>query len=246
LDISVVLVEPEHQGNIGSVARVMKNFGFGKLCLVSPKTIVGDEARSLAAHATDVLEMAAITDTLDEALKGVSYVVGTTSIMAKRPANVTRIAITPEEFARKIREVDGKVALLFGRESAGLSNTELGRCDFVVTVPTDPSYRALNLAVAVAIVLYEIHKNLVGVRAAYALEAAAEDKSRLIRYFGDLLEEMGFPEYRRRIGVRTFRNLIGRAFISKREATILMGVYRKTLLVLKVRKSERGHNNAPN
>jgi len=245
LDLSVILVEPEYQGNVGSVARVMKNFGFRKLCLVSPKTIIGDEARSLAAHARDVLEMAAVTDTLDEALEGISYVVGTTSIMAKRPANVARIAITPEELARRIKGVDGKIALLFGRESMGLSNMEIGRCDIVVTIPTDPSYRALNLAVAVAIVLYEIHKSLVGVDTSYTFEAATEDKNRLIHYFGDLLEEMGFPEYRRRIGVRAFRNLIGRAFISKREATILMGVYRKALLSLNARRSGRGRGKTP-
>lgn len=233
MDIRVILIEPEHQGNIGSVARAMKNFGFRKLWAVSPKTVVGDEARSLAAHAGDVLEGMTVTNALDEALRGTNYVVGTTSIMAKRPANVARIAITPQEFAKKIQKIDGEIALLFGRESTGLSNQELGGCDLVVTIPTDLSYQALNLAVAVAIILYEIHKNQVGVRSAYTLEAATEDKNRLIRYFSDFLDEMGFPEYRRRIGVRAFRNLIGRAFISKREATVLMGVYHKALLTIK-------------
>jgi len=231
----VVLVEPEYQGNIGSIARVMKNFGFRRLWLIKPKTAIGNEARSLAAHAGDVLDGIKVVDVLDKALRGADYVVGTTSIMAKRPANVTRIAITPEELARKIQNIDGEIALLFGRESTGLSNQELGTCDLVVTIPTDPSYRALNLAVAVAILLYEIHKNCMGVKTAYTMEAAGEHKNRLIRYLGEFLDEVSFPEYRRRIGVRTFRNLIGRAFISKREATILIGVYNKALTTMRRR-----------
>ena len=113
LDIRVVLVEPEQEGNIGSIARLMKNFDMNELWLVNPKVQIMREAWALASHAQNILAKASIVEFLDEALRGVSYVVGTTSILAKRSSNIMRTAITPQEFAYTVSTIKDTVALFF-------------------------------------------------------------------------------------------------------------------------------------
>jgi len=227
MDVRVVLVEPEREGNIGSVARLVKNFGLDELWLVNPKPELGIEAKAYAAHAKEVLERVAITTELDKAFDGVSFVVGTTAIHAKRPSNILRISITPEELAKKAVAIKGKMALLLGRESKGLSNEELNKCDIVVTIPSSPLYRTLNVASASAIILYELWKAKAEHPRGYFEEADQENRMRLTRLFDQFSRESGLPAYKRRLATKAFHNVISRAFISKREATLMMGVFRK-------------------
>ena len=229
MDVRVVFVEPESEGNIGSVARLMKNFGLDELWLVNPKTEIGTEARAFASHAQNILENAIVADSLDEAFSGVSYAVGTTSIPAERFANITRTPITPQEFAQTVRIVKGKVALLFGRESTGLSNEELAKCDIVVTIPAHHAYRALNVASASAIIFYELWKAKLGNRRGYIEEADREHRERLSMFFDQMCLLVDLPKNRERLARRAIRNIMSRAFISKREATLIIGVFRELL-----------------
>ena len=227
--LRVVLVEPEHDGNVGSIARLMKNFSFDDLWIVNSQTPIGEEAMALASHAKNLLTAVTRVGGLEEALKGVSLAAGTTSILPKRSANVLRTAVTPEEFTRIVEPVKGTVALLLGRESRGLSNAELEKCDLVVSIPTSYRYRALNVASAAAILFYELWKSQHGFRRIYIQEASRESRRRLVEMFDRLCEEVDFSPYKRGLAVRAFLNVLSRAPAASRETSLLIGVIRQTM-----------------
>ncbi len=225
----IVLVEPEHEGNIGSIARLMKNFRLNDLWLVNPKAEIGEEARAFASHAQEILTSVTVVKALEQALSDVNYVVGTTSILAKHSSNLKRTSITPKELSRTVWEIRGKVALLLGRESTGLSNEELIRCDIIVTIPSNPAYKTLNVASASAIIFYELWKARLSNRRGYIEEAEREYRERLLMLFEKMCKTVNLPMHKRRLAREAFKNVISRAFISNREATLLIGAFREFL-----------------
>jgi len=235
MNIRVVMVEPEKEGNIGGVARVSKNFGVKQLFLVNPKTIIGAEARAYAAHAVDLLESAKIVRSLKEALEGVSAVIGSTAIVAKSSSNLRRITIFPEVAAKLFsRFKEGTLALLLGRESTGLLNEELDVCDVVVTIPASPAYPVLNVVTAAGIILYELYKAFnVKNRASYVKPADREVVEAVLNHFEALMEASGLRGSRLKLTIRAFKNVLGRGFLARREASLLAGGLRKALLKIK-------------
>ncbi len=154
----IVLVEPHYGGNIGSVARLMQNFGFRDLVLVNPlANPLGDEAMRWSVHAKHVLESARVVKKIEEAIKDCAIVAATTA--KPGPKMVRRTPLTPREFAEKYAEYwqsEECVAILFGREPSGLTNEELELADIAVTIPTSQEYPAMNLSHSVAVILYEL------------------------------------------------------------------------------------------
>jgi len=207
----------------------MENFDIQDLWLVNRQAPLGDEAKAYACHAKELLEKAKNIQHLDEAIEGVSLVVGTTAILPKRSANVLRTAVTPEEFSRIVKPVAGTVALLLGRESRGLSNEELQKCDLVVSIPANHEYRTLNIASAAAILFYELWKTRESYRGTYIREAEEDVKEHLVGMFEELCSKALIPPYKHRLTVRAFRNVLARGMISTREATLMLGVYRQAL-----------------
>jgi tRNA/rRNA methyltransferase len=149
-----VLARPSHPGNIGSAARAMKTMGFADLRLVAPREFPSPEADALASGALDVLQSARIFATLEEALADVVYAVGFSarSRDLSHPVRALRDA-APEILARAQA---GRVALVFGNETYGLSNEELARCQSLANIPANPAYASLNLAAAVQVGCYEL------------------------------------------------------------------------------------------
>lgn len=227
MEIRVVFVEPEAGGNIGSVARLMKNFGISEFYLVNPKIHIGKEARALAAHAQDIMENIIIVQQLKEALNGINYVVGTTAIAAKSSSNLLRASVSARDFAQNVVKVKGKVALLLGRESIGLSNTELTSCDVVVTIPSDSAYKTLNVASASAIIFYEMWMAKLHFKLKQTKEMSRKHRERLLQLFNDVCKILNLPNHKERLIQRAFKNIISRALISTRETTLLIGVFRK-------------------
>ena len=221
----VVLVEPEKEGNIGSIARSMRNFGLTDLCLVSPKTSVGDEAYRYATKGKQILEKARIARTLSDALRGVDRVIGTTAIIGTSSRNILRIVIDPPQLASRLAGTTGSVALLFGRESTGLSNRELQRCDIIVSIPASEDYNVLNVATAASIVFYELHK--VRQTRPWSLEPSQQSIDRLISIFDQLADVADLPPHRKRLADRAFRNVLAKSIISRREVSLIMGVLRR-------------------
>jgi tRNA/rRNA methyltransferase len=225
MKVRVILLEPESAGNIGSVARSMKNFGQDDLWVINPKASIDMQARALAMHGFDVLSSANIMNHLNDALSGIDVVVGTSAVTAKSPTNVARTPITPKELTVALSSTRGNVALLFGRESSGLTNQEIERCDLLVTIPASSAYNVLNLSTAVSIILYEIfqqqrHSNKLTL-------ATSVTRQKLLEQFEALVNLSGTHVHKRRLAIRAFRNVTSRSFLSRREASLLIGVFRK-------------------
>lgn len=152
--IRIVLVETSHSGNIGAVARAMKNMGLGNLWLVNPASFPDETSYARSAGASDVLDRAHVVQSLDEALADCVLVMGTSARGRKVPWPV----IAPPQAAATASEhtAQGNVALVFGRENHGLSNDELQRCHYHIHIPSNPDYSSLNLAMAVQVMCYEL------------------------------------------------------------------------------------------
>lgn len=152
--IKIVLVNTSHTGNMGSAARAMKTMGLSNLFLVNPVSLPDGKAHALAAGATDVLANAKVVDTLEEAISDCGLVVGTSA----RSRTLSWPMLDSRECGQKLNEEvkNYPVALVFGRESSGLSNEELQQCHFHVCIDANPEYSSLNLAAAVQTLCYEI------------------------------------------------------------------------------------------
>ncbi|RXZ44950.1 RNA methyltransferase [Crenobacter cavernae] len=229
-NIRVVLARPSHPGNIGSAARAMKTMGLTKLYLVEPKTFPSPEADTLASGAVDVLEAAAVTSTLAEALAGVTVACALTS----RRRELTTPLSTPRELAPDLiaRAAAGEqVALVFGNETFGLSIDEVEQCNRLMTIPGNPDYFSLNLAMAVQVLSYELFSHVdVGVDylKTGAEAATHEEVDGFYGHLDETLETIGY--YRRRNGERLMRRLktlFNRAQLQREEIDILRGMLKQ-------------------
>jgi TrmH family RNA methyltransferase len=224
--VRFVLVGTTHPGNIGGAARAMKTMGLRQLYLVAPKVYPSAEATAWASGADDVLATAAVCSDLDQALAGCVLVVGTSARSRRLPWPELEPRAAAEELVRVARAAP--VAVVFGRERSGLSNEELDRCHFLVSIPTDQAYPSLNLAAAVQVLAYELLLAARGAPEAAGLVpkyAAAEDLERLYRHLEETLVALGFldPENPRQL-MRRLRRLFARARLEETEVAILRGI----------------------
>ncbi|MBU1031280.1 MAG: RNA methyltransferase [Nanoarchaeota archaeon] len=226
--ISIVLVEPENQGNIGAIARLIANFEFEKLILINPKCKIEEEAYNRAKHAQKILKKAKISDF--SKLKKFDYLIGTTAKLGS-DYNIPRCPVTPEQLAEKISKLEKKtkIAILFGREGTGLTNEELKMCDFTVTIPGSENYPTLNLSHAVGIILYELFKKLSGdKRTVHIKSVSKREKDQIEKMFIEVLDKMTFstPEKKETQKI-VWKKIFGKSFLTKREAFAVMGFLKK-------------------
>ncbi len=229
-DIRIVLVRPTHPGNIGAVARAMKNMGLTDLRLVAPAVAPDHpEARACAAAAADRLDSACVHATLDEALADCRLVIGTSA----RSRHIEWPALDPREAARRVVKAAAlgwPSAFVFGTERTGLTNEELGRCQFVVAIPTDDAYPSLNLAAAVQIMTYEIRRaTTLAAPGAAATKAHVPAEQAYLQAFYAHLEEVmvqvGFLDPANpRLLMRKLVRLFNRAQPDRDELDILRGI----------------------
>ncbi|HMA04640.1 MAG TPA: RNA methyltransferase [Methanomicrobiales archaeon] len=222
-EISIVLVGPLHEGNVGFSARVMKNFGFTDLVLVDPCPL-GDLAKACAMHASDVLENAR-TMTLEDVFSGYPLIIATTGGLSKSVCRSMRMPyFDPSEIRDQIGKALGKVAILFGRENRGLSNEEIRRCDLICTIPSSSAYPILNISHAVGIVCYE----LAGLpRGAYRL-AEREEVECLYDHLDRFLDRIEHPGFKRKNTLLMARRILGRTLLTTREVSTIHGILRRT------------------
>lgn len=151
--VRIVLVEPSHPGNIGATARAMKTMGLSRLVLVAPQEFPSSAAIARAAGADDILEKAQVVSSLQAGLAEVDWVIGASA----RGRTLARQCYHPRSCSEAIAQKTGRqVAIVFGRESSGLTNEELALCHDQVSIPSNPNYGSLNLAAAVQVVAYEL------------------------------------------------------------------------------------------
>ncbi|WP_207389753.1 tRNA (cytosine(32)/uridine(32)-2'-O)-methyltransferase TrmJ [Stutzerimonas kirkiae] len=242
-NIRVVLVNTSHPGNIGGAARAMKNMGLSRLVLVDPQDFPSPEADARASGATDILENARVVGCLEDALVGCRLAFGTSA----RDRRIPWPLLDPRECASVAYDEvvkGGEVALVFGREYAGLTNEELQRCQFHVHIPSDPEFSSLNLASAVQVLGYEARmawlqqqgasdrpqKSQGDERGEEGLERVTSDElERYFRHLEQTLVDIGFldPQHPRHLMSR-LRRLYGRCAIDRVEMNILRGILTET------------------
>lgn len=221
-EISIVLIEPLYEGNVGFTARVMKNFGFTRLVLVNPCPI-GDEAIMRASHARDVLDSARRM-TIDEIYREFDLVVATTGEVSESVCTPMRMPYyAPAEVREMVADIEGTVAILFGRENWGLANREVMRADIICTIPASKAYPILNLSHAVGILCYELASLP---RGTYPLAGRVEMEA-FHQHLGEFLDRIDHPEFKRKNTMILLRRLFGRTRLTTREVSTLHGLMRR-------------------
>lgn len=227
MNIKIILLETSHPGNIGAVARAMKNMGLRDLALVEPWYFPHADATARASGAEDILASAQVVDNLDDAIADCVYVAGASA----RARSIDWPMMEPRECAVKLLEESraGKVAVLFGPEKSGLKNEHLDRCNTLLTIPTDPGFSSLNLAMAVQIMTYELRVTA-GTMPAPVTEAkvplaSAAELEHFYEHLETVLSASGFldPDNPRHL-MRRLRRLFARAEPDKNEINILRGI----------------------
>ncbi len=218
--VSVTLVEPQYPVNLGHVARLVRNFGVTKLYLVNPKVDVS-VAAVYASHAADVLDEAVVT-TFDRVRAENELLVATTAVRATRKSNVIRRVVKPEG-VRELLEAARTSSLVFGRDSTGLNNGEIAACDVTATIDASPTYRTLNLAHAVAIVLYVASRG--GAKSGPAHSRSARQV--FSESFYDLAVASKLQPHKVRNLREAGKRMAATSNLSDRQLQMLSGVFRK-------------------
>ncbi|SFR58054.1 RNA methyltransferase [Halogeometricum limi] len=227
----VVVVEPETPGNVGTIARAMKNFGLTDLKLVNPPELHPDgEAYGFAGHAREDVLPNAEEVTFDDVVAEY-HTVGTTAITNEDSRKHVRYPYkTPVEVRESLETVDTKTALVFGREGRGLNNDELSRLDEVCSIPASGEYPVLNLGQAATILFYELRSLTVEETQLPDVDrdrAAEEDIERFYDYFSQFLERVEHRDHKRPKTMRMMRRVVGRSHPTDREVYTLTGLFRR-------------------
>jgi tRNA (cytidine32/uridine32-2'-O)-methyltransferase len=230
---AVAVVDAQTPGNVGTIARAMKNFGLSDLYLVDPPDDVWDPdgvAYGYAGHAReDVMPNAESVDL--EYLVEHFYTIGCTATTNEDARSHVRFPFfTPAELPAHLADVDADACLVFGREDRGLDNAELERLDAVASIPASADYPILNLGQAATVTLYELREaTLTDTQHPDRERERANEREieRLYDEFEGLLDAINHPEEKRRKTTRMLRRLVGRSHPTEREVSTLTGILRR-------------------
>ena len=220
----IVLVEPQHPGNVGAVARVMANFGINDLAIVNGCEIT-DEGYARSKSGRPVLENLKRFKTMGEALADCDIAIATSGIKPKGDKRWFR-APTNVKNINKIIEDRENPALVFGRENYGLYKEELALCETTITVPTSQDYPILNLSHAVGIVLYEINREIKIKGPKRRKAVSQEEFERLLERIMNMLVDSSYPKRKLARSKTTLRRLISRGNPDEGEYENLMGIFK--------------------
>ena len=227
MSIRIVLVGTTHPGNIGAVARAMKNMGLSDLALVNPRYFPHEDATARASGASDILDSARVVTSLADAIADCVYVAGASA----RTRAINWPTMGPRDCAeRMIREsASGKVAAVFGPEKTGLHNDDLDLCDTLLSIPANPEFSSLNLAMAVQVFTYELRvASMLDAGPVFETEAPPATSEEMEHFYAHLervLLDIRFldPDNPRHL-MRRLRRLFVRARPDRNEANILRGI----------------------
>ncbi|MFC6824878.1 RNA methyltransferase [Halopelagius fulvigenes] len=227
----VVVVEPKTPGNIGTIARAMKNFGLTDLKLVNPPEMDRDsEAYGFAGHAREDVLPNAEEVTFEEVVENY-HTIGTTAITNEDSRRHVRFPYkTPVEVRESLETVETRTALVFGREGKGLNNEELARLDEVCSIPASSEYPVLNLGQAATVLMYELRSLTVEETQLPDVERERADEADIDRFydfFSDFLDSVEHRDHKRPKTMRMMRRLLGRAHPTEREVHTLIGIFRR-------------------
>lgn len=225
--VRIVLVATSHPGNIGSTARAMKTMGLHSLYLVTPQSFPDYKAKEMAAGSDDILENAVVTDSLDDALVGCQLILATSA----RPRGLALPGLTPATAAELVSQQSDntQVAIVFGREHAGLTNEELLKSHYHIHIPSNPDYSSLNLSQAVQILAYEVRMKLLKPQAEVAMKsdnlATVDEVEQFYEHLKEVFIEIKFlKEANPRRLMQRVRRLFNRINLEQMEVSILRGM----------------------
>lgn len=229
--VRIVLVGTTHPGNIGSTARAMKTMGFSQLFLVEPKHFPHDAANELASGADDILTQAIVVDNLAQALEGCHWVFATSA----RPRDLNLPGFLPAEVAQFCAQKtpDNHIAIVFGREHAGLTNAELLHAHYHIQIPANEDFSSLNLAMAVQIICYELRQACLLPTAVTHTQqeapASSDEVEGLLQHWLSTMAHVEFlkGEQPGKLPQR-MRRLLNRLQLEKREVNLLRGFLTET------------------
>ncbi len=224
MKIRFVLVRPEHDMNVGAVCRAIKNFGFAELWLVDPQCKLGLEAKKYAKHSEEVLQNARKAGSLKEAVAGCDAAVGTTGVPVRFHGRIFKNCIPLDKLYARIKPLE-TVALVFGPEGTGLSEADTDLCDLVITIPTAPAHRVLNLSHAVCTCAYQLFLDSCRDRKAkdeIEYRRASEHKLAMLEaLFADALKSSPTVRDKKKVS-KAFQRLVKRSLPSEEEVSTLL------------------------
>ena len=234
-NIRIVMVHTSHTGNMGAAARAMKVMGLTDLALVNPKSTPDDQAVAMSSNATDILHSATIVDNLKDAISDCQLVVGTSARQDRTLTwDIQDSRSCGELIAKHASTNKAKVAILFGRESSGLTNEELALCQHLVHIPTNPDYSSLNIASAVQILAYECRLAALALATTSATKenskeedewVTADDLDGYFEHLKKVMIDINFIDPKNpRYLIPRLRRLYARSGISRSEMNILRGM----------------------
>lgn len=226
--VRIVLVEPKQAGNIGSISRAMRNSGLSRLVLVNPGADhTSGDARKMAVGAGDILYGATVVDTLEEAVDGALLVVGTSHKTRKD----FPVVFGPGEIANRLVSIpnEGEGALVFGRETRGLTNREIQLCQLIAQIPSTRTYPSYNLSQAVLIFGYELHKAALDPPEVPDWDLAPIGQvEAMYRHLAQSLDHLGFKSpHRPETFIRSIRRFFGRVPLEKRDISTIHRICRQ-------------------
>ena len=236
MTIAVTLIEPQYPVNVGHIARLMKNFGLKSLYFVRPH-FDKREAAKYSTHGNDIL-IAAKSVTLSQLRKKFDVLIGTTAIPASSRLNILRGSINAEQLAKIIYDSSTKdFCILLGRESSGLNNKELKLCNLVVTIDTKTNYRTMNVAHALAILLYEISKlrssePLVKKSKKKVALASRKDIDLLLHYVSKLADAGNYDLHKKPLLEAAVNKVLAKSVPTTKDIMLLVSLLRKSHLAI--------------
>lgn len=241
----VAIVEPEFGINVGYLARTAANFGIGKLLVVSKKKLDRENlsrAELFAAHGRPLIENLVYVNSFETLKRKYNLLVGTTAIEGRKKSNLTRKTRGPEDCARLVFErlgsnrIGRQVCFVFGRDTTGLTNEELTKCDYALTIKTHSSYQTLNISHAAVIIFY-VFANFANSRRRKEGQDRIEEKisalysrrtrDRTVSLFVQLAEASEFQSFKLGLLRETLDRMLNRGDPSLRELYLLMGLASK-------------------
>ncbi len=230
MSLSLACIGLQNEGNLGAVARVMKNFGAEELLLIDTKIHpLTKPALDRASHAADILKNACTRDI--SVFKNYDLVVGTTAKVGTA-YNIPRLPLTPQQLHEKVMKTQPKkILVVLGREDHGLSNKELVLCDVVVSIPVSKKYPVMNISHAAAIVLYELFTALNEQNSVSHLTTASKSElAQTLKLANEAVAGLAFPtDIKKRTQERLWKKLVYKSFLTKREAFVLMGFFKRVV-----------------
>ena len=222
--IHIALIESKTPGNVGAIARVMKNFDVSNLILVNPQCNYLD-SRSIARskNAKNILKKSKVVKKFSY-LKKFDYIIGTTAIQGS-DYNIPRVALSPEQLADKIKNLKNNIVIVFGEEGNGLTNEEIKLCDIMVSIPSSQKQPTLNISHSVAIIMYELfktkHQNNIEL-------ASRKEKEILLKKVDEIINKFKFSTKEKKETQKiVWKKVLNKSFLTKREIFGLFGLFRK-------------------